>query len=202
MLAGIITPIAHCSWLAVCRAEAEKMTLLPRWVAVARIGVARPCGPPQPCPPILVVMRALGYYLCMFQSGNALHTHRRCRSRCRRKKHSSTSLRIICPPFSRAQRQFQFQSPMIKPAARYWTRRFSLTPHAKRRSCSRRLGIELAEDRLLLTGGVSLNSSSNVTVLAGAPLQVPINAVDAARDPLTYSVSSSNPAVSVLLPVD
>jgi len=60
----------------------------------------------------------------------------------------------------------------------------------------------LVEDRLLLTGGVTLGPSSNVTVLAGAPLQVPINAIDVAGDPLTYSVSSSNPAVSVSLPVD
>ncbi len=64
----------------------------------------------------------------------------------------------------------------------------------------RRLRMETLEDRHLLT--VSLGSDQSITVAAGAPLQIPINAVES--DPnatLSYSVTSpSGSAITATLP--
>ena len=64
----------------------------------------------------------------------------------------------------------------------------------------RRLRMETLEDRHLLT--VSLGGTQNITVAAGAPLQIPINAVESNPNAtLSYSVSSSNStSISPTLP--
>jgi uncharacterized repeat protein (TIGR01451 family) len=61
--------------------------------------------------------------------------------------------------------------------------------------------MEHLEERHLLTGGLTLKALPDQTLLAGAPLQIPINAVDPGGHPVTFSVSSSNPAISTLLPI-
>lgn len=65
---------------------------------------------------------------------------------------------------------------------------------------SRRTRVENLEPRHLLTGGLTLGSVPNQTLNAGAPLQIPLNAVDTNGSPVTFSVSSSNPAISTSLP--
>ncbi len=66
----------------------------------------------------------------------------------------------------------------------------------------RRLQMESLESRHLLTGGLTLGADQSITLNAGAPLQIPINAVDTGGFPVTYSVSSTNPAITTLLPTD
>jgi uncharacterized repeat protein (TIGR01451 family) len=67
---------------------------------------------------------------------------------------------------------------------------------------ARRLRLENLEARHLLTGGLTLSgaASQDITLNAGAPLQLPINAVDTNGDTPSYTVTSSNPAISTLLP--
>ncbi len=52
-----------------------------------------------------------------------------------------------------------------------------------------------------MTGGVTVQPLQNAILSAGAPLQIPVNAVDLNGYPITYSVSSSNPAISASLPM-
>jgi cyclophilin family peptidyl-prolyl cis-trans isomerase len=59
---------------------------------------------------------------------------------------------------------------------------------------------ELLEDRHLLTAGPTLLPLSNVTLLAGAPQQIPINATSPSGYSFTYSVTSTNPAITATLP--
>ena len=62
------------------------------------------------------------------------------------------------------------------------------------------MGVENLEPRHLLTGGLTLQPISDTTLLAGAPLQIPINATDTGSNPVTYTVTSSNPAITASLP--
>lgn len=55
----------------------------------------------------------------------------------------------------------------------------------------RRTSIESLEERMVLTAG--LNPISDVTLLSGAPLHVPLDGVGGTSDTLTYTVSSTNP---------
>jgi uncharacterized repeat protein (TIGR01451 family) len=81
-------------------------------------------------------------------------------------------------------------------------RRFA--PKANRRSLglnsisrqTRRSRVENLEPRHLLTSGPTLQPIANQMLLAGAPLQIPLNATDSFGDTLTYTVSSSNAAIS------
>jgi uncharacterized repeat protein (TIGR01451 family) len=65
---------------------------------------------------------------------------------------------------------------------------------------TRRLRLENLEPRHLLTGGLTLGTVPDQTLRAGAPLQIPLNAVDTGGHPVTFSVTSSNPAISTSLP--
>ncbi len=60
----------------------------------------------------------------------------------------------------------------------------------------RSLGVEQLESRHLLAAAPTLLPISNQTLLAGAPLEIPINATSPSGATLTYSVSSSNPAIT------
>jgi Ca2+-binding RTX toxin-like protein len=62
-----------------------------------------------------------------------------------------------------------------------------------------RHSVELLEVRALLTTPPVLAPISDVTLLAGSPLQIPLNAMDAEGQPLSYSASSSNASVAALI---
>ena len=76
----------------------------------------------------------------------------------------------------------------------------NLSSGRRRLARCRALRVETLEDRRLLTGGLTLQPIPNQTLLAGAPLQVPINATDTGGHPVTYSVSSNNGALVTSLP--
>ncbi len=65
---------------------------------------------------------------------------------------------------------------------------------------SKALALESLEPRHLLTGGLTLGADQAITLHAGEPLQLPINAVDTGGNPVSYSVSSTNPNITPLLP--
>jgi large repetitive protein len=66
---------------------------------------------------------------------------------------------------------------------------------------SRRPRVETLEARHLLTGGLTLGAPPAQTLLAGAPLQIPLNAVDTnSGATASFSVSSSNPSISASIP--
>ena len=64
----------------------------------------------------------------------------------------------------------------------------------------RHLRVENLEPRHLLTGGLTLQPLQNVTLQGGGPLEIPVNAADTGGNPVTYTVTSSNPAISASLP--
>jgi large repetitive protein len=70
--------------------------------------------------------------------------------------------------------------------------------HESRIRRQRQPRIESLEPRYVLTGP-TLAPLSNVTLLTGAPLEVPINATPPSGDTLTYSVTSTNGAISANL---
>jgi cyclophilin family peptidyl-prolyl cis-trans isomerase len=70
---------------------------------------------------------------------------------------------------------------------------------SRRHGRRRRLAAEILEDRRLLAGGLTLHPLPYVTLSAGAPLQIAVNAVDTNGYPVTYSVSSTNPTISASL---
>ncbi|HEV2973204.1 MAG TPA: peptidylprolyl isomerase, partial [Pirellulales bacterium] len=66
---------------------------------------------------------------------------------------------------------------------------------------SRRPRVETLEARHLLTGGLTLGALPAQTLMAGAPLQIPLNAVDTNNGAtVSYSVSSSNGSISASIP--
>jgi Ca2+-binding RTX toxin-like protein len=70
-----------------------------------------------------------------------------------------------------------------------------------RRSCFHRVGsCEHLEVRTLLTTAPVLAPLPDLTLLAGSPLHIPLNASDAEGQPLSYSASSSSASVSTLIP--
>lgn len=60
--------------------------------------------------------------------------------------------------------------------------------------------MESLEARHLLTGGLTLGADQSITLGAGAPQQLPINAVDQGGHTVSYSVSSTNSSISATLP--
>ena len=79
------------------------------------------------------------------------------------------------------------------------SRRSSLRQNPLSRQ-ARHLSLENLEPRHLLTGGLTLGAIPAQTLLAGAPLQIPLNAVDTGGNPVTFTVSSSNGSISASLP--
>jgi len=70
-------------------------------------------------------------------------------------------------------------------------------PHGPR---YRRFCVESLEPRLVLAAPSLGDLPAEVTVLAGAPLHLALNATDADGDPLTYAVSSGNAGLAASIP--
>ena len=90
---------------------------------------------------------------------------------------------------------------MLNLPRRRWFRSSRPVSTSNQRAGRRRraLQIERLEDRFVLTGP-TLGAIPSQTLLAGRPLEVPINAASPSGFALTYSVSSTNAAISASLP--
>lgn len=79
--------------------------------------------------------------------------------------------------------------------------RVSRSARSRRRPTTERaVSLEMLEARTLLTSNPVLAAITDVTVLSGSPLHIPLNATDADGHALTYSASSTNSDLTTYIP--
>ena len=79
-------------------------------------------------------------------------------------------------------------------------RRQSATRRRKTRPTNVPQSVELLEQRTLLSASPVLEGIDDVTLLAGSPLLIPLNASDADGQVLTFTATSDDPLVSTYIP--